>query len=536
MRTLLAIFIGLSILFNPCIPSSSAQTGNAILPTDLIITTLTEGTGLYTTLMRVDAQTLQLSSFYVDEGRHIQPISWSPDGELLAFLRAPSVGPDLYELCLLTREGVLQTCFEDRIASKGIQLANNYEPRQDYWVTWSEDGRYIFYTADYDQYHWDEFNTDDWGSSLVKAEVATGQTQEVLYQPQVIVHRPPPQLYWTDDLHYLWPYRWDLTIILDLWQNTEIPLPQNIPTLGDLEYCPKFSPQGSYLTARTYQNETFSGFALVSPEGQIVHTVGSDRLLPAGIADAECPTWQSDEAAFYFLSSTQDEAKLFKYDVAQDTLIKVKQIYPPEPQDPAFLRRRPRMPIRVAPDNATLAIIFYGGGRAGQAVHILLPTGEWAMYGGQGTTLPEGINPIWVPPQPEPPTPTCQPTAPADPPTTTVAAGDTAGLIVAISAANANPDPDLIVLEHGTYTLTAPNNTLYGKNGLPVINTPIIICGNCATIERDPAAEAFRLFYVSAAGNLTLYDLTLTGGDGSASNGGAIYSQGTVSATNTIIG
>jgi len=130
----------------------------------------------------------------------------------------------------------------------------------------------------------------------------------------------------------------------------------------------------------------------------------------------------------------------------------------------------------------------------------------------------------------------CVPVAPADPPTTTVAAGDTAALIAAISAANANADPDIIALEAGTYTLTAPNNTLYGKNGLPVINTPITIYGNCATIERDPAAEAFRLFYVTSAGNLTLYDLTLAGGDGGTSNGGAIYSQGTVTATNTIIG
>jgi len=130
---------------------------------------------------------------------------------------------------------------------------------------------------------------------------------------------------------------------------------------------------------------------------------------------------------------------------------------------------------------------------------------------------------------------TCISTAPADPPTYTGAAGDTAGFIAAISAANANPDPDIIALEAGTYTLTAPNNTLYGKNGLPVINTPIIIFGNCATIERAPAAEAFRLFYVTRAGNLTLYDQTLTGGDGGTANGGAIYSQGTVTATNTTI-
>jgi len=129
----------------------------------------------------------------------------------------------------------------------------------------------------------------------------------------------------------------------------------------------------------------------------------------------------------------------------------------------------------------------------------------------------------------------CVPVAPSDPPTYTVAAGDTAGLVAAISAANANPDPDIIALEAGTYTLTASNNTLYGKNGLPVINTPITIYGNCATIARNPAAQPFRLFYVTAAGNLTLYDLTLTGGDGGTSNGGAIYSQGAVTATNTTI-
>jgi len=136
---------------------------------------------------------------------------------------------------------------------------------------------------------------------------------------------------------------------------------------------------------------------------------------------------------------------------------------------------------------------------------------------------------------PAPASNSCSPTAPSDPPTYTVTAGDTAGLVAAIGAANATPDPDIIALEEGTYPLSASNNTLYGKNGLPVINTPITIYGNCATIARNPAAQPFRLFYVTAAGNLTLYDLTLTGGDGGTSNGGAIYSQGAVTATNTTI-
>jgi|GEM_PF-1542711 len=136
---------------------------------------------------------------------------------------------------------------------------------------------------------------------------------------------------------------------------------------------------------------------------------------------------------------------------------------------------------------------------------------------------------------PAPASNSCSPTAPSDPPTYTVTAGDTAGLVAAIGAANANPDPDIIALEEGTYTLSASNNTLYGKNGLPVINTPITIYGNCATIERDSAAEAFRFFQVATGGSLTLYDLTLTGGDGGTSNGGAIYSQGAVTATNTTV-
>ncbi len=42
-----------------------------------------------------------------------------------------------------------------------------------------------------------------------------------------------------------------------------------------------------------------------------------------------------------------------------------------------------------------------------------------------------------------------------------------------------------VSLSEDTCTLTTPNNTLDGKNSLAVINTPIIIHGNCATIEHD---------------------------------------------------
>jgi hypothetical protein len=97
-----------------------------------------------------------------------------------------------------------------------------------------------------------------------------------------------------------------------------------------------------------------------------------------------------------------------------------------------------------------------------------------------------------------------------------VAPGDVAGLIAAIDAANANPNPDTITLATGTYSLTAVNNTTDGPNGLPSITSPITIVGNGAAIERNlPSSNLllrFRIFHVAATGNLTLRNLTVRGG------------------------
>ena len=84
----------------PAPPSRAAHMPN--LPADLLYVTLGER-GLSNQIMRVDALTLESSIFYVDPFNAVRPLSWSPDGNYLAFLRAPSA---LYrELCLLTREG-----------------------------------------------------------------------------------------------------------------------------------------------------------------------------------------------------------------------------------------------------------------------------------------------------------------------------------------------------------------------------------------------------------------------------------------------
>ncbi len=79
--------------------------------------------------------------------------------------------------------------------------------------------------------------------------------------------------------------------------------------------------------------------------------------------------------------------------------------------------------------------------------------------------------------------------------------------------------------------LTAANN---GNNGLPIINSTITIEGNGYTIARDTSSSAFRIFYINGTGNLTLNNVSVTGGriDGFGGGGGFIVEAGGVLQTN----
>jgi hypothetical protein len=117
----------------------------------------------------------------------------------------------------------------------------------------------------------------------------------------------------------------------------------------------------------------------------------------------------------------------------------------------------------------------------------------------------------------------------------TIPVSDSAALTGAITTANGNGTADTICLTQSNYNLTAVNNTTDGPNGLPSIATDITIVGNGATISRDPAAPAFRIFHVAAGGSLTLDGVTISGGSATSAapgnDGGAIYSRGTVNLT-----
>ncbi len=138
-------------------------------------------------------------------------------------------------------------------------------------------------------------------------------------------------------------------------------------------------------------------------------------------------------------------------------------------------------------------------------------------------------------------------------PATTLSVGPTAqDLINAIKTADNTAGPVILDLMPGTtYTLTSVDNNWFGPNGLPAITNDVTISGHGDTIQRsdDAGTANFRLFFVSGGpgltggllaglnpGNLTLLDLTLSGGvaqggsslsgGGGLGAGGAIFNQG----------
>jgi hypothetical protein len=111
-------------------------------------------------------------------------------------------------------------------------------------------------------------------------------------------------------------------------------------------------------------------------------------------------------------------------------------------------------------------------------------------------------------------------------------------LIAAITAANANGQPNTIRLAGGPYTLTAVDNDTDGPNGLPSITSPLTIRGadgGTTILEREQAAAAFRLVHVAASGNLTLDRVTLRGGAHGEPGGGLFNNAGVVTLTRSTV-
>ena len=89
------------------------------------------------------------------------------------------------------------------------------------------------------------------------------------------------------------------------------------------------------------------------------------------------------------------------------------------------------------------------------------------------------------------------------------------------------------------YVLIVKDNSVDGPTGLPFINGDLTINGNGSVIERDPAAESFRIFFVCGRILLRLNDVTLRNGlaEGISVSGlgGAIFNLGPIELLNTVL-
>ena len=118
------------------------------------------------------------------------------------------------------------------------------------------------------------------------------------------------------------------------------------------------------------------------------------------------------------------------------------------------------------------------------------------------------------------------------------ASGDVTCLIAAINEANGTPGEHVINLEPGSYRLQTVDNVGVGaNNGLPVVASSIRIQAAAedlpTIIERTPNAPGFRIFQVSAGGELHLDGITVQ--RGTAQFGTAIFNSGVTSLHNSVV-
>jgi parallel beta-helix repeat protein len=126
-----------------------------------------------------------------------------------------------------------------------------------------------------------------------------------------------------------------------------------------------------------------------------------------------------------------------------------------------------------------------------------------------------------------------------------IAVGGACTLVDAIRSANtdaavggcaAGSGADTITLT-GDVTLTASQGYYYGdETGLPLVSSTITLEGAGHTIARDGVAPEFRLLALNSSAQLTLHDVTLSGGAAGARSGGAIFNnQGILTVLNSSI-
>lgn len=280
----------------------------------------------YETIGIVDTDTRDVSVFYEDSSTiYLRPLSWSPDGRLLAILRIhdelalddegePMMNSARTSICIVNESGVLQTCLESPTTPYWY-IAPAYIDH-DIYTTWSEDSRYIYFVSDgYDTI------------SLVEADVTTGETVRTLFETGRATEN---DLYnvivWSADLTYVATgvafhdvsgevinlstgESYALDAIVKPYDGFRDSAPENGGYV-----CQSFSDSG-YLTAI---DESTPAIIIFAPD-LIIYQIIDDFNIPSP-AYVSCPVW-SDNYLYFTVFNQENFTNIFyRYSLVDQTL------------------------------------------------------------------------------------------------------------------------------------------------------------------------------------------------------------------------
>ncbi len=383
------------------------------LPADLLFTTTFAEYGDYprNVIMRVDAETAELSTFYVDQDAdELAPLSWSPQGNLLAVYRILPPIDEAFtlfprQLCILDRTGVLQRCLDDsppmHYAGGILQDWQHYFP-----VVWGTDGQSIYFETEYPN----EGSDSGYGRRIVEASVVTGETLRVLYD-----YPEPYPVTLSPDLNHLvvgfkreYLGEGNPTFLYDLTTGEQIDPSGLVPDLTGMFWtCLPFSPGGRYIAALVgyivfeyvpdfelpagEANMRGDLILLLDSQGIAQHIVGKPEGSPATIWGHYCPSWQPDEQAIVFLAyDNQERDYIRRYTLAdQQTTTLYEFNSRPESERYAYA------PLVPSPDGTYLAFTVSTERGWKRHVAVLYPDGEIRRI---SSLYRFGLFPLWVPP------------------------------------------------------------------------------------------------------------------------------------------
>lgn len=410
MRALVVILAASLLVLRTPSTQATPQLQTYPLPADLLFTaSLTAGQGDYSrdAILRVDAETLEVTPFYTDtEAFEVMPISWSPQGDLLAVYRIMPAIDDAFtlfprQLCVLDRAGVLQRCFNDTPPMYFAGLPDRWQQHY-YPVVWGADGQTIYFDTEYPN----ENSLYGYGKRLIEATVLTGETLRVVYE-----YPDPYPISLSPDLSHalvgfggLWGGPSTPALLVDLTTAAQLDVASAVPDLTSLYMtCLPASPNGNYVVVNAeYDLATYAPdqdptlnygegnlLIILDMQGAIQGIIGQ----PDGyntLWSQDCPGWQPDEQAIYFWASDLEKAYIMRYSLPDQQLATLYELRDwPERESNVY------EPLIVSPDGNYIALTVSNDPYEDRLVAVLYPDGN--IY-----RIPSpyrfGLYPLWVPP------------------------------------------------------------------------------------------------------------------------------------------